>query len=109
MASDSEKPEPSEKQPVVDGAGEVKTTDAQETEQEGSELEMAAKPKPDEPTDSLHQDSPQSHGHGHAHANPGHGDHGSLEHLLPGQWHVVQHHVSRLGWTLVPEGEQPRR
>ena len=82
MASDSEKPEPSEKQPVVDGAGEVKTTDAQETEQEGSELEMAAKPKPDEPTDSLHQDSPQSHGHGHAHANPGHGDHGHDDHGL---------------------------
>jgi cytochrome c oxidase subunit 4 len=83
MASD-DKPEPSEseKEPVVDGAGEVKTPDAQETEQEGSELEMAAKPKPDEPKDSLHRDSPQSHGHGHAHGNPGHGDHGHDDHGL---------------------------
>lgn len=81
MASD-DKPEPSEseKEPVVDGAGEVKTTEAQETEQEGSELEMAAKPKPDEPKDSLHRDSPQSQGHGHG--NPGHGDHGHDDHGL---------------------------
>src|SRR5690606_5197309 len=79
-----DKPEPSEseKVPSADGAGEVKTTDAQETEQEGSDLEMAAKPKPDEPIDSLHRDSPQSHGHGHAHDNPGHGEHGHDDHGL---------------------------
>lgn len=93
MASD-DKPEASEseKELVGDGAGEVKTTDAQETEQEGSELEMAAKPKPDEPKDSTHKDSPTTsaapghddagHGHGHGHGDHGHDDHG-LAHTTP--------------------------
>jgi cytochrome c oxidase subunit 4 len=91
MASD-DKPEASEseQEPVGDGAGEVKTTDAQETEQEGSELEMAAKPKPDEPKDSMHRDSPSTDGapghdnpgHGHGHGEQGHDDHG-LAHTTP--------------------------
>ena len=89
-----EKPEASEseKEPVGDGAGEVKTTEAQETEEEGSELEMAAKPKPDEPKDSTHRDSPSTdaapghdnpgHGHDHGHGDHGHDDHG-LAHTTP--------------------------
>ena len=84
MASD-DKPEVSEKQPVSDGAdeaGEVKTTETTETDAEGSELEMAAKPKPDEPKDSTHGHNP-GHGHGdHGHGDHGHDDHG-LAHTTP--------------------------
>src|SRR5262249_10828407 len=78
--SDSEKPAAS---------GEVKTTDAEETEQEGSELEMAAKPKPDEPKNSTHgHDHDHGHGDGHDHSHgDAHGhadghDHG-LAHTTP--------------------------
>ena len=75
-----DKPEASENQTedTPDEAGEVTTTDARETEAEGSELDMAAKPAPDEPRDSTHSHSP-----GHGHGNPGHGhDHG-LAHTTP--------------------------
>lgn len=90
MSDDKPEASESEKEPV-DGAGEVKTTEAQETEEEGSELEMAAKPKPDEPKDSTHRDSPTTstppghnpgHGHDHGHAAHGHDDHG-LAHTTP--------------------------
>jgi cytochrome c oxidase subunit 4 len=80
MASD-EKPEGSDEKIASDPAGSVQTTDARETEAEGSELEMAAKPKPDEPRGTEHG------GHG-AHGNPhpdAHGDghdHG-LAHTTP--------------------------
>jgi cytochrome c oxidase subunit 4 len=90
MASD-DKPETSEsvKEPV-DGAGEVKTADAQETEREGSELEMAAKPKPDEPKDSTHRDSPTTDAHGHGHSGHGHGDgHGAHGHDDHGLAHTT--------------------
>jgi len=67
MASDDSKHAP----PASDPAGSVQTTDAQETEAEGSELKMAAKPAPDEP---------KRDGHGHGHGD-GHGD--SLAHTTP--------------------------
>ena len=61
--------------------------DAQETEAEGSELEMAQKPKPDEPTGTEH--GGRGKGDGHDHGNPGHDhahgdghDHG-LAHTTP--------------------------
>jgi len=81
MASD-DKPEASDKGPASDPAGSVQTTETRETEEEGSELEMAAKPKPDEPTGTEHG------GRGHAHGDHGHADHGDghdhgLAHTTP--------------------------
>jgi cytochrome c oxidase subunit 4 len=67
MASDSKNPPP-----ASDPAGSVQTTETRETEAEGSELEMAAKPKPDEPKRG------DGHGHGDAHGD----DHG-LAHTTP--------------------------
>jgi cytochrome c oxidase subunit 4 len=83
MSDEKPQASESEKEPVGDGAGEVKTSEAQETEEEGSELEMAAKPKPDEPKDSTHRDSPTTTTE-HAYGNPGHGhdDHGHEDHGL---------------------------
>lgn len=81
MASD-EKPEATDHGPASDPAGSVQTTDSRETEAEGSELEMAAKPKPDEPTGTEHG----GHGRAKGEAHAAHGDHGDdhgLAHTTP--------------------------
>lgn len=62
--------------PASDPAGSVQTTETRETEAEGSELQMAAKPAPDEPQ----RDGGHGHGHDAAH-DAGH-DHG-LAHTTP--------------------------
>jgi cytochrome c oxidase subunit IV len=80
-----DKPEASDNGPASDPAGSVQTTESRETEAEGSELEMAAKPKPDEPRGTEH--GGRGPGHGHAHGNPGHdhdhGDDHGLAHTTP--------------------------
>lgn len=79
MASDHEKSEASKHGPASDPAGSVQTTETRETEEEGSDLEMVAKPKPDEPK---LDGGPASHGHaagGHGHAEHDHG----LAHTTP--------------------------
>lgn len=67
MSDDKPESEASEKQPASDPEGSVQTTESRETEAEGSELQMAAKPEPDEPEKGADGHAHDAHGDGHDH------------------------------------------